>query len=110
MWFVWRRDMAAVFFLPVTPKQTTSKMEELRQLTTGQKAVVDAYIANYEPSESFDMDSDVLVDSQQMMLEMGTMCNFDENMLCDYLVERGFQAHYMKDDALSGWILREKTV
>lgn len=28
-------------------------MEELRQLTAGQKAVVDAYLANYEPSDIF---------------------------------------------------------
>lgn len=42
-----------------------------------------------------------------MILEMGTMCNFDENMLCDYLVEKGYNAHYESDDSLSGWILTE---
>lgn len=42
-----------------------------------------------------------------MILDMGTMCNLDENMLCDYLVGLGFKAHYEKDDALSGWILKE---
>lgn len=42
-----------------------------------------------------------------MILEMKTMCNFDENMLCDYLTEKGYRAHYEKDDALSGWILKE---
>ncbi len=82
-------------------------MEELRQLTAGQKAVVDAYLANYEPSDYFDPDLHILVDTQQMVLEMGTMCNFDENMLCDYLASKGYHAHYEKDDALSGWILKE---
>lgn len=83
-------------------------MEELRQLTPGQKAVVDAYLANFSPAESYNFDRDTLVDTQTMILDMGTMCNFDENMLCDYLASLGFRAHYEKDDALSGWILTPK--
>lgn len=83
-------------------------MEELRQLTAGQKAVVDAYLENYEPAKTFDMEECILIDTQTMILEMGTMCNSDENMLCDYLVEKGYRAHYMKADALSGWIMKEK--
>lgn len=82
-------------------------MEELRQLTAGQKAVVDAYLAYFEPAETYDANTCVLVDTQTMMLEMGTMCRFDENMLCDYLKSLGYIAHYVKDDALSGWILKE---
>lgn len=82
-------------------------MEEFRQLSAGQKAVVDAYLENYEPSDFFDPDVHMLIDTQQMILEMGSMCNFDENMLCDYLVEKGYSAHYEKDDAISGWILKE---
>lgn len=81
-------------------------MEELRQLTAGQKAVVDAYIVNFAPADHFDFDTCALVDTQTMILDMGTMCNFDENMLCDYLAERGFRCHFEKDDALSGWILK----
>lgn len=82
-------------------------MYELRELTAGQKAVVDAYLENYEPSDYFDPDKHILIDTQQMILEMNTMCNFDENMLCDYLTEKGYRAHYEKDDALSGWIMKE---
>ena len=82
-------------------------MEELRQLTPGQKAVVDAYLANYEPSDYYDPDKHELVDTQTMILEMNSMCFFDENMLCDYLAQKGYCAHYEKDDAISGWILKE---
>ena len=82
-------------------------MEELRQLTAGQKAVVDAYLENYEPSDCFDPEKHVLVDTQTMILEMGTMCSFDENTLCDYLAEKGYSAHYEKDRAISGWIVKE---
>lgn len=53
-------------------------MEELRQLTAGQKAVVDAYIVNFAPADHFDFDTCTLVDTQTMILDMGTMCNFDE--------------------------------
>ncbi|MDE6006489.1 MAG: hypothetical protein K2G67_02930 [Muribaculaceae bacterium] len=38
-------------------------MEELRELTAGQKAVVEAYLANYEPSDYYDPDAHVLVDT-----------------------------------------------
>lgn len=99
--------MAAVFYnLPVTPNNI-SKMDELRELTAGQKAVVDAYLENYEPAETFNVDDCILIDTQQMILEMNSMCNFDGNMLCDYLTGKGYRAHYEKDDALSGWILKE---
>lgn len=82
-------------------------MEDLRQLTAGQKAVVDAYLENYEPAEAFDVEENILIDTQTMILDMGSMCNFDENMLCDYLAEKGYRAHYEKDDALCGWIMKE---
>ena len=82
-------------------------MEELRQLTAGQKIVVDAYLANYRPAEDFNPDTDVLVDTQQMISEMNGMCNFDENMLCDYMAEKGYRAHFEPDDAINGWILRD---
>lgn len=52
-------------------------------------------------------DTDVLVDTQQMISEMNGMCNFDENMLCDYMAEKGYCAHFEPDDAINGWILRD---
>lgn len=82
-------------------------MEELRQLTAGQKAVVDAYLANYDSADAYDAEAHLLIDTQTMILQMGTMCNFDENMLCDYLAEKGFHAYFEKDDAISGWIVKE---
>ena len=81
-------------------------MEELRQLTAGQKAVVDAYLENYEPADVFDPDDTTLIDTQTMMLEMGTMCNFDENMLCDYLAGKGYRVHFEPDASVSGWIVK----
>lgn len=104
---VWRRDMAAVFSNCLTTPNNISKMEELKELTAGQKAVVDAYIANYEPVDTFDAEECLLVDTQTMILEMDSMCNFDENMLCDYLVSKGYRAHYVKKHCLSGWIVKE---
>lgn len=70
-------------------------------------AVVDAYLANYEPVDYYDYDTCTLIDTQTMILEMNTMCNFDENMLCDYIASKGFRAYYAADDALSGWMMKE---
>ena len=82
-------------------------MEDQTTLTAGQKAVVDAYLAMYEPSPTFDHDRDTLVDTQTLILEMDSMCSLDENALCDYLVSLGYCARYVHDDAISGWILRK---
>lgn len=98
--------MAAAFFSACNAKQN-KEMEELRQLTAGQRAVVDAYLENYLPAETYNPDEHLLLDTQTMMLEMNTMCLFDENMLCDYLVEKGYRAHYELDASLNGWIVKE---
>lgn len=82
-------------------------MNELNQLTAGQKAVVDAYLRNYEPAEVYDPDKHILVDTQTMMIEMNSMCLFDEIMLSDYLFEKGYRPHFEKDDSISGWILKQ---
>lgn len=94
------------FYYTASNAKCNTNMEELRTLTAGQKAVVDAYLAQYEPADAFDFDSTVLIDTQTMINDMNTMCFFDENMLCDYLAEEGYRAHYESDDALSGWILK----
>ena len=76
-------------------------------LSAGQKAIVDAYLDKYEPSDYFDPDIHTLVDTQTMIMEMGTMCELEFNPLSDYLVEKGYHAHYAGDDGISGWILHE---
>ncbi len=85
-------------------------MEESKQLTAGQQVVVDAYLTDSHPAETFDDSTCRLVDTQTMMLEMASMCNIDENALCDYLASKGYRAHYGKDDGISGWILKESMV
>lgn len=64
--------------------------------------MVDAYLANYEPVDCYDYDTCILIDTQTMILEMNTMCNFDENMLCDYIASKGFRAYYEEDASVSG--------
>lgn len=85
-------------------------MEESKQLTAGQQVVVDAYLTDSQPAETFDDSTCRLVDTQTMMLDMASMCNIDENALCDYLASKGYRAHYGKDDGISGWILKESMV
>ena len=81
-------------------------MEELRQLTAGQKAVVDAYLANYEPADVYDPAVHVHIDTQTMILEMQHMCDFDENALCDYIAEKGYKAHFVLTDCVGGWFMK----
>lgn len=83
-------------------------MEENKTLTPGQKVVVDAYLAMYEPSETYNPERDSLIDTQTMIIEMGSMCELEENALCDYIASLGYHAHYVPSDSVSGWILRQK--
>lgn len=48
-------------------------MNESNQLSAGQKAVVDAYLKNYEPAEVYDPDKHILVDTQTIMIEMNSI-------------------------------------
>lgn len=53
-------------------------------------------------SESRQTDEHLLPDAQTIILEMDSMCLFDDNMLCHYLVEKGYRAHYELDASLNG--------
>lgn len=81
-------------------------MEETKQLTAGQKAVVDAFLANYEPADVYDSTVHTLIDTQTMILEMQHMCDFDENTLCDYIAEKGYKVHFEITDCIGGWFLK----
>ena len=87
------------FNLPQTPNKN-KKMEELKELTIGQKAVVDAYLETYEPTDTYDTDT--------IIYNLGSMCGFDANMLADYLATIGYRAHFLENDAIHGWILKRK--
>ena len=83
-------------------------MEELKELTIGQKAVVDAYLETYEPTDTYDNDTCELVDTDTIIYNLGSMCGFDANMLADYLATIGYRAHFLENDAIHGWILKRK--
>lgn len=83
-------------------------MEELRQLTLGQRAIVDAYLVNCEPAETYDAETCELRDTDTIIFELGAMCSFDANMLADYLARQGYRPHFIPYDAVYGWILKEK--
>lgn len=83
-------------------------MENSKELTAGQKAVVDGYLANNEPAETFDPKTCTLVDTQTMINELSAMCFLDENQLCNYLAQKGYRSHFVARDAIIGWILKDK--
>lgn len=75
-------------------------------LTVGQTAVINGWLADYSPAESFDPETCVLSDTISIVNELGNMCNFDLNALSDYLASLGYRYHNISTDGIGGWILR----
>lgn len=84
------------------------KMEK-EILTPGQKAVIDGYLQNYEPSETYDSETCMLIDTRTIIDDLTQMCDFDQNSLADYLATLGYKFYILTEDGISGWILKEKT-
>ncbi len=77
-------------------------------LSIGQRAVVDAYLADCVPAKEFNAETDYLYDTATMIMEMDSMADLDANALADYLAEKGYIAHYVHEDCMYGWVLRCK--
>lgn len=75
-------------------------------LTVGQTAVINGWLADYSPAESFDPETCVLFDTISIIKELGNMCDFDLNALSDYLASLSYRYHYVSKDGVGGWIFR----
>lgn len=82
-------------------------------LTVGQKAVIDGYLQNYEPTETYDEATCTLMDTSTIINELSPMCDFDQNALTDYLASIGYRFNIISDQdsllvGIFGWILKKK--
>ena len=80
-------------------------------LTPGQKAVIDGFLKKLEPTDNYNPETCMLYDTQTIVDELSPMCDFDKNILADYLASIGCRYHIIPDDdalaGLSGWILKK---
>lgn len=77
-------------------------------LTPGQKAVIDAYLADSEPSATYEAETCILMDTRSIASFLDPMCSFDENDLADYIASKGYTPYASNIDGNFGWILKMK--
>ncbi len=82
-------------------------------LTPGQKAVIDGYLLQYEPTETYDEETCTLFDTATIINELSSMCEFEQNHLADYLASLGYRFYIITDEdsllvGIFGWILKKK--
>lgn len=82
-------------------------MEE-NVLSIGQQAIVNGYLANFEPAEAYDPETCLLYDTDIIASEMDGMADFDHNALADHLATLGYRVAFIHRDCVSGWILKKK--
>ena len=75
-------------------------------LTPGQKAVIDGYLKDRKPGDSYEQEDCLLVSTQKVIDSLGSMCDFDLNTLTDYLASIGYKYHYDSLNDIHGWIFK----
>lgn len=77
-------------------------------MTYGQIAVLDAWLSQYVPTDSFDRELDIVISTGNIIYELSDMANWDVNEVTDHIAKAGF--FFRPDDHLfgHGWMLRIK--
>ena len=83
-------------------------------LTPGQKAVIDGYLMKFEPTNTYDAVTCILIDTRTIIDDISPMCDYNQNTLADYLAAVGYRFHIVPDSddfmsGISGWIFKVKS-
>ena len=74
----------------------------------GLKAAMDGYLHDFEPAETYNADTDILVTSETIVFELEPVYDAETNEVANYMATSGFRYHFIHSDGISGWILRKK--
>ena len=74
----------------------------------GMKAAMDGYLADFEPAETYNRDTDILVSSEILVNELEPVYEATINEVSNYMAACGYRYHFIHADDISGWILRKK--
>ena len=77
-------------------------------MNPGQTAILDAWLAQYEPADTFDTNLDHVLTTENILAELSDMADFEANEVADHIAEAGFR--FKPDDIYChhGWIFRKK--
>lgn len=74
----------------------------------GMKAAMDGYLADFEPAETYNRDTDILVSSEILVNELEPVYDATVNEISNYMAACGYRYHFIHADDISGWILRKR--
>ena len=74
----------------------------------GLKAAMNGYLAGFEPAETYNADTDMLVSSEQIVYELESVYDAEINEIANYIAAAGYRYHFIHADGISGWILRKR--
>lgn len=77
-------------------------------MNAGQTAILDQWLAQYTPTDTFDGEKDTVLTTQNILAELSDMADFEANEVAEHIAQAGFS---FKPDCYTcnhGWILRTK--
>ena len=74
----------------------------------GLKAAMNGYLADFEPAETYNAETDMLVSSEQIVYELESVYDAEINEIANYMASAGYRYHFVHADSISGWILRKR--
>lgn len=77
-------------------------------MNAGQLAILDAWLAQYEPAETFDTNLDHVFTTENIISELSDMADWDVNEVADHIATAGFSFKPDCFECNHGWILRMK--
>ena len=78
-------------------------------MTPGQTTILDCWLAQFTPSDTYDIDTVRLMTTDEIICELATMADWDTNDVADHIAAAGFryQPHTATPPS-GGWMLNEK--
>ena len=74
----------------------------------GMKAAMDGYLADFEPAETYNSETDILWSSEAIVNELEPVYDATINEVSNYMAACGYSYHFIHADRISGWILRKR--
>lgn len=79
-------------------------------MTPGQIAILDAWLSQYSPSETFDTTLDHVHTTEEIVADLSDMADWELNEVADHIAAAGFRFHANCVAGPHGWILRVKQI
>lgn len=77
-------------------------------MNAGQVAILEAWLSQYTPTESFDGDLDHVFTTDQIIADLSDMADWDTNEVADHIAKAGFRFFPCTIGCPHGWVFRVK--